>query len=92
MVNALAPLAKTPRGPRFIIPRSPTGGSRSNPTAAWRSCSDWRLLYSTTACMDPDDPGNLVPATVDEDPSPPRIEVNGTTLHAEAFGDPSAPP
>ena len=41
--------------------------------------------------MDPDAPGNLVPKTVEEDPSLPRIEVNGTTLHAEAFGDPSAP-
>jgi proline iminopeptidase len=41
--------------------------------------------------MDPDDPGNLVPATVDEDPSLPRIEVNGTMLHAEAFGVPGAP-
>jgi proline iminopeptidase len=41
--------------------------------------------------MDPDDPGNLVPATVEDDPTLPRIEVAGTTLHAEAFGDPSAP-
>jgi len=42
-------------------------------------------------CMDPDAPGNLVPVTVEDDPSLPRIEVNGTTLHAEAFGDPAAP-
>jgi proline iminopeptidase len=49
------------------------------------------LALAATACMDPDDPGNLVPATVEDDPSLPRIEVNGTTLHAEAFGDPSAP-
>ena len=49
------------------------------------------LALCATACMDPDAPGNLVPATVEEDPSLPRIEVNGTTLHAEAFGDPSAP-
>ena len=33
-----------------------------------------------------------VPATVADDPSTPRIEVGGVLLHAEAFGDPSAPP
>jgi proline iminopeptidase len=49
------------------------------------------LALSATACMDPEEPGNLVPATVDRDASLPRIEVNGTMLHAEAFGDPSAP-
>ena len=49
------------------------------------------LALCTTACLDPDGPGNLVPATVEDDPSLPRIEVNGTTLHAEAFGDPGAP-
>lgn len=57
-----------------------------------------RLLFPILAltgcvggCLDPGDPGNLVPATVDEDPSLPRIEVAGTLLHAEAFGDPAAP-
>jgi proline iminopeptidase len=49
------------------------------------------LALGATACMDPDAPGNLVPATVEDDPSLPRIEANGTTLHAEAFGDPSGP-
>lgn len=43
------------------------------------------------ACLDPSEPGNLVPKTVDEDPSLPSIEVNGTKLHAETFGDPAAP-
>lgn len=33
-----------------------------------------------------------VPATVVEDPSLPRIEVNGVLLHAEAYGDPTSPP
>lgn len=37
------------------------------------------------------DPGNLVPKTVDEDPSLPSIFVNGALLHAEAFGNPSDP-
>jgi proline iminopeptidase len=49
------------------------------------------LALFTTACLDPGDPGNLVPATVEDDPSLPCIEVNGTMLHAEAFGDPGAP-
>jgi proline iminopeptidase len=35
--------------------------------------------------------GNLVPKTVEEDLSLPSIQVNGTTLHAEAFGDPADP-
>ncbi len=46
------------------------------------------ISLSFTGCLlDPDEPGNLVPRTVDEDPLLPRIEVNGTLLHAEAFGD-----
>lgn len=32
-----------------------------------------------------------VPATVTDDPTLPRIEVGGVTLHAESFGDPEAP-
>jgi proline iminopeptidase len=42
-------------------------------------------------CLDPGDPGNLVPRTVMEDPTLPQIQVNGTHLHAESFGDPAAP-
>ena len=38
--------------------------------------------------LDASQPGNLVPLTVDQDPSLPRIEVNGTLLHSEAFGNP----
>ena len=33
-----------------------------------------------------DEPGNLVPRTVDQDPSIPSITVNGAMLHSEAFG------
>lgn len=40
--------------------------------------------------MDPNKPGNLVPLTVVEDASLPSIEVNGTRLHAEAFGPPDS--
>jgi proline iminopeptidase len=48
------------------------------------------ITFSLTNCetlVDPDEPGNLVPKTVVEDPLLPRIEVNGTFLHAESFGD-----
>ncbi|MFH1529465.1 MAG: alpha/beta hydrolase [Pseudomonadota bacterium] len=34
----------------------------------------------------------VVPATVVDDPSLPRIAVGGVLLHAEAFGDPGNPP
>jgi proline iminopeptidase len=37
------------------------------------------------------EPGNLVPKTVDQDPSLPSITVNGAKLHAEAFGNPTNP-
>ncbi len=40
---------------------------------------------------DPLSPGLLVPLTVAEDPTLPFVQVNGTTLHAEAFGTPGDP-
>lgn len=40
---------------------------------------------------EPNDPGRLVPRTVDEDASLPSITVNGTKLHAETVGDPQNP-
>ncbi|MFT3912422.1 MAG: alpha/beta hydrolase [Ferruginibacter sp.] len=45
-----------------------------------------------TGCQkyDPNEPGNLVPKTVDEDPGLPSILVNGTQLHAETFGNPDS--
>jgi proline iminopeptidase len=49
------------------------------------------LLFALTGCLCADDPGNLVPKTVAEDPALPAIEVNGTRLHSEAFGDPDGP-
>jgi len=36
------------------------------------------------------DDGNLVPKTVDKDPSIPSISLNGTQLHAETFGNPDS--
>ena len=41
--------------------------------------------------LEPNDPGLLVPLTVDEDPSLPSILVNGTRLHSETFGNPGDP-
>ncbi len=52
------------------------------------------MLRGLIACREEliiDDPGNLVPKTVDEDPTLPAITVNGTQLHAEAYGNPSGP-
>lgn len=46
--------------------------------AAFSSCQKGEL--------DASQPGNLVPLTVDQDPALPGIAVNGTQLHAEAFG------
>jgi proline iminopeptidase len=40
---------------------------------------------------DMDEPGLLVPMTVDEDLSLPSISVNGTMLHSEASGNPENP-
>ncbi len=40
--------------------------------------------------LDASQPGNLVPLTVDQDPSLPRIEANGALLHSEAFGNPDS--
>lgn len=40
--------------------------------------------------LNPNDPGNLVPMTVDQDPTLPNIEVNGTRLHAQTFGQPDS--
>jgi len=47
------------------------------------------LLFS--GCLCSTDPGGLVPETVVDDPSLPAIEVNGTRLHGEVFGDPDGP-
>jgi len=52
------------------------------------------LLVYAAGCsglLDPDDPGNLVPGTVDDDPSLPAIELAGTRLHLQTFGDPTDP-
>jgi proline iminopeptidase len=49
------------------------------------------LLVGGCKILDPEQPGLLVPKTVDEDPALPSITVNGTQLHSEAFGKPTDP-
>jgi len=58
------------------------------------ACLSWRQCHATfVSCeiLDPGEPGQLVPLTVDEDPTLPSISVNGTQLHAETFGNPTDP-
>ncbi|MCB2206218.1 alpha/beta hydrolase [bacterium] len=49
------------------------------------------VTFSACDILEPEAQGQLVPLTVDEDPSLPSIEVNGTLLHAETFGNPTDP-
>lgn len=49
------------------------------------------LLGACTKERTINEPGNLVPKTVDLDPELPSITVNGARLHAEAFGNPADP-
>jgi proline iminopeptidase len=46
-------------------------------------------ILITSCGKDPFEPNNLVPATVDDDLTIPSLEVNGTRLHLETFGDPN---
>ena len=46
------------------------------------------LFFSCSKEQMIDEPGNLVPRTVDQDSSLPSIIVNGAMLHSEAFGNP----
>lgn len=49
------------------------------------------MTLALAGCLDPDEPGNLVPKTVVEDATLPAIEVAGALLHAETFGNGAAP-
>lgn len=42
-------------------------------------------------CLDPSEDGNLVPKTVDEDPTLPQLAFNGSRFHLEAFGNEADP-
>lgn len=56
-------------------------------TAIGLACA---MFISCEKELDIHEPGNLVPKTVVEDPSLPSISVNGTTLHAETYGNPES--
>ncbi|WBL41562.1 alpha/beta hydrolase [Algoriphagus halophytocola] len=47
------------------------------------------LLISCEMDLDMNEPGNLVPKTVTEDPSLPSLSLNGTSLHAQTYGNPA---
>ena len=49
------------------------------------------LMFTSTSCEKIDSYDELVPQTVELDKSLPSLSVNGTTLHAETFGDPNDP-
>ena len=59
----------------------------------WQLVAAALVAVTLVACdiVDPNEPGLLVPRTVDEDSSLPSIFVNGTQLHAETFGNPNDP-
>ncbi len=49
------------------------------------------LVAGCSGLLDPEGPGNLVPATVDDDPSLPAIDLADTRLHLQTRGDPADP-
>ncbi len=49
------------------------------------------VTFGACDILEPEEPGLLVPRTVDEDSSLPSIFVNGTQLHSETFGNPNDP-
>jgi proline iminopeptidase len=48
-------------------------------------------LASCDGLLDPSQPGNLVPKTVDEDPTLSSVSFAGSRFHFQTFGDPSQP-
>lgn len=63
-------------------------------TSTYLIASILALGLFTTSCEEElfiNEPGNLVPRTVEQDLTLPSITVNGIRLHAEAFGDPNDP-
>jgi len=49
------------------------------------------FTFSSCDTLEPNDPGRLVPLTVDEDATLPSISVDGTQFHSETFGNPNDP-
>lgn len=48
-------------------------------------------VAGAAGCMDPSEPGNLVPLTADEDPTIPQLAFRDSTFHVETYGEPDAP-
>jgi len=59
---------------------------RNLAAAAWPLLAT--ALVGCSGLLDPEEPGNLVPPTVDEDPALPAIELEGTRLHLQTRGNP----
>ncbi len=54
----------------------------------------WLLPVSIISCQKEtmvNEPGNLVPKTVDQDPSLPQVKLNGIGFHTQAFGPMDSP-
>ena len=49
------------------------------------------VILTSCDTVEWDEPGVLVPPTVDDDPTIPSISANGTRFHAETFGNPDDP-
>ncbi|REC49454.1 alpha/beta hydrolase [Chryseobacterium pennipullorum] len=56
---------------------------RNAAVAVFTMCA---LMFSCTDGRTIEEPGNLVPKTVDQDSSLPSVVINGAKLHSEAFG------
>lgn len=57
-----------------------------------KSLSITIIITFLTGCLDPNAPGNLVPATVDDDLSLPSIELNNSKFHIRTYGNPNNQP
>lgn len=62
-----------------------------NLISLWLITSMMILLGSCNEEFEINEPGRLVPKTVDQDASLPSIFINGTQLHSETFGNPNDP-
>ncbi len=62
-----------------------------NPFLAFLMAAVVAVTLASCEILEPNEPGLLVPLTVDQDPTLPSITINGTRLHAETFGNPDDP-
>ena len=62
---------------------------RSNRSPWARAC--WGIVAWGCGLQSPTDPGALVPATVDDDPALPALDLGDTRVHLETHGDPDDP-